>query len=136
MGFQDIYKGIWTGLYGPRSLVTAPVMNALVVNDDGSINAIVTVTPPTSSTGTESNVASSATDVTILAANASRKGATIFNDSTAVLYILNAVGTSSVTNYTVQLQPLGYYEMPFGYIGVVKGFWASANGFARVTEST
>ena len=38
-------------------------------------------------TATLSNVASSATNVTVLAANTARKGATIVNDSTQILYL-------------------------------------------------
>lgn len=91
-----------------------------------------------SSTGTQSSVASSATDVTILASNTSRLNAVIFNDSTQILYLLVAAGTSSTSVYTVQVQPNGYFElMPtYMYTGVIKGLWASANGNARVTEYT
>jgi len=46
-------------------------------------------------TGTITTVASSASDVSILASNASRKGAAVFNDSTAILYLANANTTSS-----------------------------------------
>jgi hypothetical protein len=90
----------------------------------------------TSATGTQSSVASSATDVTILAANTARLGASVFNDSTAVLYLLSGAGTSSATVYTVQVPSGGYYEVPFGYTGILKGLWAAANGSVRVTEFT
>jgi|ERR1700722_3486725 len=89
-----------------------------------------------SSTGTQSIVASSATDVTILASNTNRLGATIYNDSTQILYILLSNATSSNTVYTTQLIAGSYYEVPFGYKGVIKGLWASVNGNARVTELT
>lgn len=86
-------------------------------------------------TGTESNVASSATNVTLLALNSARLGATIYNDSTQVLY-LKLGATATVSSYTVQLQPGEYYEVPFNYTGIIDGIWASANGSARVTELT
>jgi hypothetical protein len=89
-----------------------------------------------SATGTQSNVAGSATDVTILAANANRLMAAILNDSTAVLYLLIGAGTSSATVHTVQLAAGDYYEVPGRYTGVIKGIWASAAGAARVTEFT
>jgi hypothetical protein len=89
-------------------------------------------------TGTQSNVAASATAVTILAANAARKGATIFNDSTSVLFLLVGSGTASATVYTVQLGLNDFYELPdWGvgvYSGVIGGIWTSATGSARVTE--
>lgn len=87
-------------------------------------------------TGTTSNVSGSASSGTILASNSNRLGAAIYNDSTAVLYLLLASGTASTTNYTVQLAPQFYYEVPFSYTGIIVGIWAAANGAARVTEFT
>lgn len=88
-----------------------------------------------SSTGTHANVASSASNVTLLASNASRLGATIYNDSTAILYV-KLGATASTTSYAAQMATLSYYEVPFGYTGIIDGIWASANGNARVTELT
>lgn len=98
----------------------------------------VTSAPATSATGTQTSVASSATDVTILASNASREGAVIYNDSTQILYLLLASGTSSTSNYSVQVPSQSYFEVPGPsiYTGVIKGIWAAANGNARVTEFT
>lgn len=89
-----------------------------------------------SPTGTPTSVPSSAGDGVILAANANRKGACIYNDSTQVLYLLLANAVSSAAVYTNQIAPGGYYEVPFGYTGVLKGIWGAANGNARVTEFT
>jgi hypothetical protein len=87
-----------------------------------------------SGTATLANVASSASSVTLLAANLSRLGATIFNDSTAILYVKFGT-TASSSSYTVQIAGGGYYEMPDPvYTGRIDGIWASANGNARVTE--
>jgi len=80
-------------------------------------------------------VASSATSVTLRAANARREGLTIFNESTAVLYVkFGAV--ASLTDYSFQLGPGSYYETPATptYVGQVDGVWVSANGAAQVTE--
>lgn len=89
-------------------------------------------------TATLSNVASSASSVTILASNASRKGAMVYNDSTQVLY-LKMGATASSSSYTVLIPAAGYYELPaaqYLYTGILDGIWASANGNARVTELT
>ncbi len=92
------------------------------------------------STGAQTIVAGSATPVTILAANASRKGAMVYNDSSAVLYLLLGAGTASATVHTVQLMGGQYYEVPLCSGGVptviLTGLWASATGSARVTELT
>lgn len=108
------------------SISSAVPPSSSVITGSVSIN--------TSGTGTQSSVASSATDVTILAANTSRKGAAVYNDSTAILYLLVGSGTSSTSLYTVQVSPSAYYEIPYNYVGILKGIWASANGNARVTE--
>lgn len=88
-----------------------------------------------SPTATLSNVASSATNVTVLAANTARLGATVFNDSTAILY-LKMGATASTTSFTVKVTAGSYYEVPFGYSGVLDGIWDVATGNARVTELT
>ncbi len=80
------------------------------------------------------SVASSASSVQLLAATA-RKGFTIFNDSTQVLYIKYGA-TASATSYLAQIAASGFYEDPWGWNGVVDGIWASANGNARIVELT
>ncbi len=83
---------------------------------------------------TLANVSSSATTVTLLASAAARMGATFFNESSAILY-LKYGATASLTSYTVQIQPGGYYEMPQPiYSGIVDGLWSSASGTVRVTS--
>jgi hypothetical protein len=105
----------------------------------GSVEVGTTTTPlqtlSTSSTGTQTSVASSATNVTLLAANLARRGATIYNDSTKTLYVKMGA-TASATSYAVQLGSGGYWEVPFGYTGIIDGIWSTANGNARITELT
>lgn len=92
-----------------------------------------------SSTATKATVAASASSVTLLAANTARRGAIIVNDSTVVLYIDLTGGTASTSSYSAVLggsaaAPFEFYEVPFGYNGLITGIWASATGNARVTE--
>lgn len=91
---------------------------------------------PKATTGTMSSVAGSASSVTILASNASRRGAAVFNDSSAILYLAVSATTASTTAYTVQVAANSYYELPTNrlYTGQLTGIWASATGSARVTE--
>lgn len=103
---------------------------------------VVAVSPNTSvptfqraSTATESNVASSASSVTLLASNTARLGATIFNDSTSQLYVKLGT-TASITSYTVLVNSNGYYEVPFGFNNRIDGIWSAAVGSARITEIT
>lgn len=88
------------------------------------------------STATLSNVNDAAVSTTILASNAARLGATVYNDSTVALY-LKFGSSASTTSFTVKLAADQYYEVPFGYTGILTGIWASdAAGAARVTELT
>jgi hypothetical protein len=92
----------------------------------------VSTTP--SQSATLANVASSASSVTVFAASGTVKARTVFNDSTAVLY-LKFGATASTSSYTVQMAAGAYYEFPQPvYGGLVDGIWAAANGNARVTS--
>lgn len=86
-------------------------------------------------TATVTSVAGSASSVTLLASNTSRQGATIFNDSTATLYV-KLGATASTTSFTVKMATDDYFEVPFSYTGVIDGIWSSATGNARITELT
>jgi hypothetical protein len=89
-------------------------------------------TPLTSNT--TARVASSATVVTLQAANAARRALKIFNESTSVLYVKDG-SVASITDYSVQVQPGQGYEWPLPiYTGIVTGLWVSANGAAQLTE--
>ncbi len=102
-----------------------------VSNDVGNPipTSVVTRTPTTAS------VASSATSVTILAANASRKGFSVSNISTAKLYL--SFSTPATTANAFIEVPAGAFllldqQMIVG--SAIYGIWASANGAAQVTE--
>jgi hypothetical protein len=88
------------------------------------------------STNTRSSIAGAAVDTLILATNTSRLGATVFNDSTAILYLSLGTAAASTTDFTLKMSAASYYEVPFGYTGQIRGIWASATGSARVGELT
>ena len=88
-------------------------------------------------------VASSATSVTIIANNAKRRGLTITNTSTAILYLNLLGGTATATTaHAIQMAANTRYDLPLlsangnteCYTGAITGIWASANGQANVTE--
>ena len=79
-------------------------------------------------------VAAAVASSVLLAANAARKGATVYNDSAAELLVRLGTPAAAAT-FTVDMLPGAYYkEVPFGYTGQVTGIWASATGFARVDK--
>jgi hypothetical protein len=121
-----------------------PLSQGQFIADQGNAGALpwpvdvtnpVSVTTDPSGTATISQVPSATTSEVILAANANRKGATIFNDSTKILF-LAAGPTAAAAAYTVQLATKAYYEVPYGYTGVISGIWQAVNGTAQVTEFT
>jgi len=84
-------------------------------------------------TATLANVSGATSSTTLIAANTLRKGATIHNDSTAILYLKFGSAASS-TSFTIKMFEDDYYEVPYGYSGIITGIWASATGAARCTE--
>ena len=86
-------------------------------------------------TPTTTSVASSATSVTVLAANANRKGFSISNISTAKLYL--SFSTPATTANCFIEVPSGAFllldqQMIVG--SAIYGIWESANGTVQVTE--
>lgn len=92
-------------------------------------------TAPTGSS-TLTNTAGSASNVTLIAANVSRIGAIIYNDSSSALYVKFGA-TASTSSYTYKVSGGGTLEFPEPvYTGIVDGIWDTATGNARVTEIT
>lgn len=84
-------------------------------------------------TATGSAVAAATASTTLIAANTSRAGASVFNNSSADLYL--KMGTAAgATSFTAILGGSAYWETPFGYKGIITGAWASAAGSAHVSE--
>jgi hypothetical protein len=86
---------------------------------------------------TAANVAGSATAVTIFAAATNAVASrSVFNDSTAVLYLKKGA-SASTTDHWVQIPAGGYFEFPQPcWPGLVSGIWPTATGSARTTEDS
>lgn len=80
----------------------------------------------------------SITSVVLAAADLTRMGLVIYNDSNRVLYVRVEAGAATADNWTVKLRKDDYFELPSpAYTGEVTGIWASAGtGQARVTSFT
>lgn len=102
-----------------------------------SFGTLVRPLPHFANTATVTTVADTASSTQLLAANTSRKGVAIANDSSAALYVKLGT-TASTTDYTVRLVQYAYYEVPFHYTGRIDGIWATdpGDGAARITELT
>lgn len=93
---------------------------------------------PTRSTGATSalsNVVSSAATGTVLASNAARLRAWLYNDADKSCYVkFGAVATTA--SFTKKLLPQEFFPVE-GYTGVIDAIWEAApTGSLRVTELT
>lgn len=90
--------------------------------------------PGASGTETVTRVTAAAASTSLLTANASRKGASFYNESTATAYLKRGA-TASITSYTIQIGPGGYYELPQPiHQGAIDCIWSAANGAMQITE--
>ena len=133
-----------SGTVNITSGTLAAVLKGINTQASAADNALVVALSPASAqtraaTPTITSVVGIATSTTILAANAARLGAIITNSSTAILYLRygSSAAANSAGNYTIAV-PIsgGSHEVPYGYTGQITGIWASANGFANITEIT
>lgn len=87
---------------------------------------------------TVTSVASQDTNITLLAANANRIGATIYNTDSGPLFVKFGATATATTSFTVRIVADGYYEFPQPvYRGIVDGIWTtSSTGAANITELT
>lgn len=91
-----------------------------------------------SATATHSSVNSGVASVTILASNAARKGARIFNTDANALYLDLSGGTAvAASRAQVKLATDEGYTVDAGYTGAITGIWAGDGaGVASVVEFT
>ena len=95
------------------------------------------VVEASSSTGTQDNPSLSTTSATVLAANTARRGATVFNGSTSIVYLRLSATAASTTTYTIKLNPDDYYEVPSYYNGAITGILnTGSTTLVQVTEIT
>lgn len=109
--------------------------NSITVDGTVAVSGTVTTKETRSTTPGQTSPAMSTTSATILASNANRLGATIYNEGSATV-LMKLGATASATSYTCQVASGGYYEVPFGYTGVIDGITASGTATLRVTELT
>lgn len=126
--------------YGNGPVTVTPPFTPATTADPALVVAIspnnsFTVTTQRPATSTTSSVPGSVSNVNLLPSNTNRLGATIYNDSMALLYV--KLGTlASTSDYTIKMFPLSYYEVPYGYTGQIDAIWSRATGNARLDELT
>jgi hypothetical protein len=125
----------WLGSTAPTvgQKTMAASLPVVLASDQSAIP--VSFTPSASTASAVTQVAGSLVVVTLQALNAARKGLTLYNDGNQAWYVkLGAAAT--LTSFTAQIPRNGYYEVPFGWTGIVTGIQAVAANFLYVTELT
>jgi hypothetical protein len=125
-----------------------PFSTAIPVSDNGgsiTVDGTVAATQSgtwsvataTYSSSAVSSVTSAATNTVLLASNASRRQAVLYNDCDKAVYVKLGT-TASSTSFSYRLQPNQTLELPTPvYTGAIDGIWdSSPTGSMRVTEIT
>lgn len=110
---------------------SAASLSVVIASSQSAIPVIQDV----ASTGALTSVSLTTSTQVLLAANSSRKGFMIYNDSLNMLFVAFAA-TASTTAFSTKIQAGGAYEPGIDYTGVISGIASSASGAARITEFT
>lgn len=114
----------------PVSLVDPESSNDVTVNADGSLN----IKEPVSSTSTITQVTTTGTNTTLLAANASRKKAIIFIPNATVVIKLGV--TASATSFTYKITSNNTTLEIDTWTGQIDALSTSGSSVNNVTELT
>lgn len=102
-----------------------------------SVTGTVVVTTNKGATSAVTSVAQSTSNTTILASNANRLIATIYNNTGQKMFIKLGTTANTTNSYTIPLMPNSYWEVPSDYTGEIDAIWmGSGSGSALVTEVT
>lgn len=99
------------------------------------VSGAVTANPTLPGTGTRTSPTVGATVTTVLPANPARRGATLFHDGSGNCFL--ALGANcSLTDFGWRMVANDYFQVPFGYTGIITAIRASGTNPLRVTELT
>lgn len=116
---------------------TTGQLNPLSLDTAGNLRVTGFVTTNKASTSAITSVAGSTANTTILAANANRIFASIYNGTNKNMYILLSASAASTSNYSILLITGSYWEVPNDWTGGIQAVWANGvSGNALVTELT
>ena len=102
---------------------------------DVDVASLPSVVAATYSTSSVTSVVSAAVSTSILASNANRRMAILFNDCDKAVYV-KLGATASTTSFSYKLSPAQTLELPIPlYTGAIDAIWdATPTGSMRVTE--
>lgn len=108
---------------------TTGQLNPLSLDTSGNLRVTGFVTTNKSTTAAVTSVAVPATTATsLLAANATRIFASLYNNGTkGTIYILLGAGTVSAANFSIAILANSYWELPVDWTGAVSAFATNAS---------
>jgi len=110
--------------------------NAKVSLEEVGAGVTVPVSAPSANTSATSDVPDSTSTVTLLAANANRLGAFVYNASGGILYAKLGSG-ATLADWTKKVFPDELWTVPEVWRGIITGIWdVDTGGSAKVTELT
>lgn len=142
IGHVDGIEGLLTTIDADTSTLAGAVSGGemavkatnLDIRDLAAATDSVTVVEPNASSSSISRVSASATNVTISASNAFRKGLVLYNDSSSSCFVkYGATATSTSFSVKMSAESHHFIDGPI-YTGIVDGIWESATGAMQVTE--
>ena len=114
---------------------TTGQLSALSLDVAGNLR--VTALTNKASTSDVTSVAGTTSSSAVLASNANRIFASIYNNTNKNMYVLLGSGTASTSNFSILLMTTAYWEVPNDYTGAINAIWAGGvSGSALVTELT
>jgi len=120
-------------LFGGLSGSTARPIR-LDSNDALSVTGSVTVDARPNQVSTLTLITASSQTTQFLSADATRRGACVYNDANKPLFLRLGV-SASYANFSVKMFRDSYYEVPYAYTGVITGLWENgATGEAKITQ--
>ncbi len=112
----------------PSSLTNGQVgLVGLTATRQMKVSGSLSVAPTTASTSTITSVAENATSVTVLASNANRLAASLYNGSASACYLKYGV-TASASSFTKRLQTGEFHQVIGAYTGRIDCIWDTAPG--------
>ncbi len=119
----------------PQIQINGETFDVFIVRngDAAPVPIDLTVIPRTASA--TAAVTSATSSSTIVAANTDRKGLSIYNNSTALLYLSFANPATTANAFMVmQPQSLLMLDQQLIVTSAIYGIWSAANGTAQVTQ--
>jgi len=125
--------------YRQRTQITGDAVGDAVQPKDSPVDGTEFALPTrnieeSAASATVTSVAQNAASVSLLAADATRRGTVIYNNAPVPLFVKLGAGASAAS-FTNRILGNGYWEVPFRFTGDITGIWLAAGAGAALITS-